>query len=140
MAGGLPLCRDAVGVFYSALTTRLSIFEIQLLNNNIIYKTDKPEIVTCKIRKTNPCNILLSWWKDNEVINCFISPDSNVYKRITENSLVGWLIVRVLWHINLCRLFKTKSILWKMFYFKQLSLAWVHSLIVKNVSISSYSV
>ena len=26
------------------------------------------------------------------------------------------------------------------FYFKQLSLAWVHSLIVKNISISSYSV
>ena len=26
------------------------------------------------------------------------------------------------------------------FYFKQLSLAWVQSLIVKNISISSYSV
>ena len=26
------------------------------------------------------------------------------------------------------------------FYFKQSSLAWVHSLIVKNISISSYSV
>ena len=26
------------------------------------------------------------------------------------------------------------------FYFKQFSLAWVHSLIVKNISISSYSV
>ena len=28
----------------------------------------------------------------------------------------------------------------KQFYFKQFSLAWVHSLIVKNSSISSYSV
>ena len=26
------------------------------------------------------------------------------------------------------------------FYFKQFSLAWVHSLIVKNISISNYSV
>ena len=26
------------------------------------------------------------------------------------------------------------------FYFKQFSLAWVHSLIIKNISISSYSV
>ena len=26
------------------------------------------------------------------------------------------------------------------FYFKQFSLAWLHSLIVKNISISSYSV
>ena len=30
--------------------------------------------------------------------------------------------------------------LYSQFYFKQLSLAWVHSLIVKKVSISSYSV
>ena len=27
----------------------------------------------------------------------------------------------------------------KQFYFKQFSLAWVHSLIVKNISISNYS-
>ena len=26
------------------------------------------------------------------------------------------------------------------FYFKQFSLAWLHSLIIKNISISSYSV
>ena len=43
----------------------------------------------------------------------------------------------VLWHINLCRLFNAKSIF--MFYLKQFSLAWVHSLIVKNISISNYS-
>ena len=45
----------------------------------------------------------------------------------------------VWWYTNHCRLFNTKSIL-KQFYFKQFSLAWVHSLIVKNISISSYSV
>ena len=41
--------------------------------------------------------------------------------------LVGWLGLR---HINLC----------SQFYFKQFSLAWVYSLIVKNISISNYSV
>ena len=30
--------------------------------------------------------------------------------------------------------------LYNQFYFKQFSLAWVHSLIVKNIFISSYSV
>ena len=45
--------------------------------------------------------------------------------------LVGWL---VFWHINMCRLFNAKSIFFTndQFYFKQFSLAWVHSLIVKN--------
>ena len=52
--------------------------------------------------------------------------------------MVGW----VLWHIHLFRLFNDKSIFYSndQFYFKQFSLAWVHSLIVKNISISSYSV
>ena len=51
------------------------------------------------------------------------------------------LVVWVLWHINLCRLFNAKSILAlnNQFYFKQFSLACVLSLIVKNISISSYS-
>ena len=48
----------------------------------------------------------------------------------------------VLWHINLCRLFNAKSIFFvnNQFYLKQFGLAWVHSLIVKNISISSCSV
>ena len=43
----------------------------------------------------------------------------------------------VLWHI---RLFNAKSIFYinNQFYFKQFCLAWVQTLIVKNVSISSY--
>ena len=50
-------------------------------------------------------------------------------------TLVGW----ILWHINLCRLFNTKSFYTNnQFYFKQFSLAWVHSLIVKSISISNY--
>ena len=48
----------------------------------------------------------------------------------------------VLWHINLCRLFNAKSIFYvnNQFYLKQFGLAWVHSLIIKNISISNYSV
>ena len=42
---------------------------------------------------------------------------------------VGW----VLWNINLGRLFNAKSYN-NQFYFKQYSLARVHSLIVKNIS------
>ena len=46
-------------------------------------------------------------------------------------TLVGW----VLWH---CRLFNAKSVfINNKFYFKQFSPAWVHSLIVENISISS---
>ena len=54
--------------------------------------------------------------------------------------LVGWL--GSLWHINLCIFFNTKSIFYAniQFYFKQFNSAWVSSLIVKNTSISSYSV
>ena len=46
-----------------------------------------------------------------------------------------WLVV-FLWHINLCRLFNAKPIFYvnNQFYLKQFSLAWVHSLIVKNIS------
>ena len=52
------------------------------------------------------------------------------------------LFIWVLWHINLCKLFNAKSIFYtnKQFYFKQFSEVLVHSLIVKNISISSYSV
>ena len=54
------------------------------------------------------------------------------------NGLVGWF----LWHTNFCRLSNAKSIFYvnNQFYFKQFSLAWVHNLIVKNLSFSSYSV
>ena len=53
-------------------------------------------------------------------------------------TLVGCL---GLWHIKLCRLFNAKSIFIQIITsFKQFSLAWVHSLIVKNISISNYSV
>ena len=57
--------------------------------------------------------------------------------------LLGELLVGcVLWHISLCRLFNAESIfvLNNQFYFKQFILAWVHNLIVKNISISNYSV
>ena len=43
-----------------------------------------------------------------------------------------WLVVWVLWYINLCRLFNAKSIKKNQFNFKQFSLASVHGFIVKT--------
>ena len=56
--------------------------------------------------------------------------------------LGGLLVGCVVWHISLCRLSNAKSIFVQnnQFYFKQFILAWVHNLIVKNISISNYSV
>ena len=49
-----------------------------------------------------------------------------------------WLAVWVLWHINLCRLFNAKSIFMVIVLFeKKISLAWVHSLIVKKILIQT---
>ena len=56
--------------------------------------------------------------------------------------LVGWLEGWILWHINLCMLFNAKSFFMQIdssIFFK-FSLACVHSLIVRNISISNYSV
>ena len=53
--------------------------------------------------------------------------------------LVGWLVfmayqpLKVIWRL-------IHFYVYNQFYFKQFSLAWVHSLIVKNISISNYSV
>ena len=54
---------------------------------------------------------------------------------------IGLFVGSVLWHINLCRLFYAKSILYKYkwFDFKEFSLAQVHSLNAKNRSISNNS-
>ena len=54
----------------------------------------------------------------------------------------GWLIVLVLWHINLCILFNAKTNFYanSQFYFKQFSLARVHSVIVKSIFTSTDSV
>ena len=62
-----------------------------------------------------------------------------------KNKLVGWLVGWILMHINLYRLFNTKSILMKIVLFQtiQFSLStqfkFKYSLIVKNIYISSYS-
>ena len=56
---------------------------------------------------------------------------------------LGWRSICnswVSWHINLCRLFNAKSIFMSVVLFQNFSLVWVHSLYVKNISISSYSV
>ena len=53
---------------------------------------------------------------------------------------VGWLVgfydISTFVDYLMSNLFYTNN----QFYFKQFSLAWVHSLIVKNIYISSYSV
>ena len=51
----------------------------------------------------------------------------------------GWLVVRVLWHINLCGLFNAKSIFMKTVLFQTISTQFKckYSLIVKNIFISS---
>ena len=56
--------------------------------------------------------------------------------------MVGW----VLWHINLCRLFNAKSIFIKIVLFQTIPVRIStqfkrkYSLVMKNISISSYSV
>ena len=55
--------------------------------------------------------------------------------------VVGW----VLWHTNLCRLFNAKFIFMKIVLFQTIQFSITqfkckYSLIVKNISISSYSV
>ena len=58
----------------------------------------------------------------------------------------GWLVVGVLWHINLYGLFNAKFIFMKIVLFQTIQF-WIsmqfkckYSLIVKNISISNYSV
>ena len=67
---------------------------------------------------------------------------------LLECTLVGGLVGWVLWYINLCRLFNAKSIFFYkesvLFQTIQFSINTLfkckYSLIVKNISISSYSV
>ena len=60
--------------------------------------------------------------------------------------LIDWVVFWVLWHINLCRLFKVKSIFMKIVLFQKIQFSistkfkCKYSLIVKNDSVSSYSV
>ena len=57
------------------------------------------------------------------------------------NKVIGWLVVWVLWHINLCRLFNAKSIFMKIVLFQtiqfrvSMQFKCKYSLIVKNISI-----
>ena len=59
---------------------------------------------------------------------------------------IGWLVGRVLWRIKFCKLFNTKSIFMKIVLFQTIQFSistqfkCKYSLIVKNISISSYSV
>ena len=56
--------------------------------------------------------------------------------KIKVGRLLGLYVYQPLWVIKSQIHFYANS----QFYLKQFSLAWVHSLIVKNISMSSYSV
>ena len=58
-------------------------------------------------------------------------------KKPDQTKYVGWLVYGILTFVGylMPHPFYTNN----QFYFKQFSLAWVHSLIVKNFSISRYS-
>ena len=59
---------------------------------------------------------------------------------------ISWLVVWVLWYINLCRLFNAESIFMKILLLQTIQFSICmqfkckYILIVKNISISSYSV
>ena len=83
----------------------------------------------------------------NSYVNNLIAIFVNIIRVICINRLLDsmyeccWLIVWASWHINLSRLFHVKIQFYTndQFYLKHFSLAWVENLIVKNISISSYS-
>ena len=54
--------------------------------------------------------------------------------------MVGWLACWVFWHINLCWLFNAKSISMKIDLFQTNQFECKYNLVMKNVSISRYSV
>ena len=63
-----------------------------------------------------------------------------------ERKRVGWLIVWGLWHINLCRLFNAKFIFMQIVLFQTIQFRistlfkCKYGLIVKNISITNYSI
>ena len=60
--------------------------------------------------------------------------------KLTQKNSVGWLVGWVLRHINICWLFNAKSIFMKIVLFQTIQFKCKYGLIVKNISISSYSV
>ena len=70
--------------------------------------------------------------------------DNTIYFQVTilnanHFQLYGWLVVGF-YGISNSGYLTPNPFLCKQFYFKQFSLAWVYSLIVKNISISNYTV
>ena len=61
--------------------------------------------------------------------------EKQLYGHFKQQTTECWLVGWVLWHINLCRLCQIYFYANSQLYFKQFSLAWVHSLIVKTVVI-----
>ena len=87
------------------------------------------------MRERNEC-----WGENLEYIACDLRERERERER--ENIIGCWLVVWVLWHINLCRIFNAKSVFMKIVLFQTISTQFkcTYSLIVKNISISSYSV
>ena len=100
-------------------------------------------------RHINPCwlfNSKSSLYK--HILHQVISPntwDCRICWKHFYRMVISWLVVWVLWHINLCRLFNAKSIFIKIVLFQTIQFRistqfkCKYSWIVKN-SISCYSV
>ena len=80
------------------------------------------------------------WWWRWWLFQCSLG--FSILESILSSTWIAFVSFRfVLWHVNHCRLSNTKFIfILKQFYFKQFNLAIVHSLNVKNISTSGYSV
>ena len=86
-------------------------------------------------------------WYHINMCKLFTSDRNTWYhKTVCKLFVSSWLVVWVLWLINFCRLFNAKSILMKIVLFQTIQfsistqLKCKYNLIVKNISISNYSV
>ena len=122
----MQLAYSTAPVEWAKLMKETEAIHWRFLNRHILKSRIKKKYEAIKLSTLKRLTINLGGkWEYTEGTKC-----------MNEFSIHKWLIGWVLWHINFCRLFNANS----QFYFKQFSWAWVHSLIVKNISISSYSV
>ena len=128
----LPLCKDAVDVFYSPSWLNRKII-------SILYVFLK---LYCCVRIIIVVPVISFVYSSNIYVWKFIIFKRNTWKRFTVDCLTIWF----LWHINLCRLFNAKSVFMKIVQFQTIQFRKItqfkckYSLIVKNISISSYSI
>ena len=137
-SGFLLICRNALSVFYSPSQQGTAVW-FQITYKNNLSKWLSSSIWINNETGTTPSGENKSLYNSNEGI--LHTPQTwrlVPYHQIQFNfiaRLVGFYgISTFVGHLT------PNPYLWKLFYLKQFSSAWVHSLIIKNVSISSYSV